>query len=500
MNNKDKSILQLIEQLKNQKCEHQHLELKKAESGAPKVYDTLSSFANQEGGGVILFGIDEKKDFNICGVYDSQALQVQITNQGRQMTPEVHPYYSVATIEGKNIVSASIEECASHHKPCFKTESGRLKGSYVRVGDADLRMSESEIYNLECYKRNIKNDKRPVTEAAKEDLNPLLTNNYLEKVRTFKPRLAKSTPDQILKFSGLLEDNKPTLAGLLLLGEYPQQFFPLLSVTAVRIKGTEIQDSFSSPARFIDNQRIEGTIPEMLEDTLAFIRRNTQTATIVNSLDGQRQDEDEYPTVAVRELLLNALVHRDYSIYNDDRPVRIQIFDDRLEIESPGSLFGRSSTEWLGKESGETRNPFLVSALETMQLTENRFSGIPLVYKEMKRRNLPDPVFENLRHSFKVILYSKTQSDKSQIKATIPAGEAELTEESLLKFCQIPRSRTELKEFLNIKTFHYINVRYLTPLIEQGKLKMTAPDAPKSSKQKWVTISNPVSTTDKSSS
>ena len=138
---------QLVRDVISQKCERQDIELKKAANGTPeRLYDTLSSFSNQTGGGVILFGIDEKHDFEITGVYDAQDLQTRVTNQALQMEPVVRPIFTVAEIDGKTVVSAEISECDLFDKPCFYKGAGRIRGSYIRVGEADMPMTEYEVY------------------------------------------------------------------------------------------------------------------------------------------------------------------------------------------------------------------------------------------------------------------------------------------------------------------------------------------------------------------
>ena len=144
----------LVQEIVTHKCERQNIELKRAGQDTPeKLYDTLSSFSNQTGGGIILFGIDEKSDFEITGVYDAQDLQTKVTNQSLQMEPAVRPVFTVAEIEGKTVVSAEISECDIFEKPCFYKGAGRLRGSYIRVGEADMPMTDYEIYSYEVFKK-----------------------------------------------------------------------------------------------------------------------------------------------------------------------------------------------------------------------------------------------------------------------------------------------------------------------------------------------------------
>lgn len=113
--------------------------------------------------------------------------------------------------------------------------------------------------------------------------------------------------------------------------------------------------------------------------------------------------------MAVRELILNALVHRDYSTHTDYTPVTIRMFSNRIEIENPGGLYGRMTLDKLGKVAADTRNPFLANALEVIDVTENRYSGTPTVYSAMKNAGLPEPKFENERGIFRATLYNSAE-------------------------------------------------------------------------------------------
>lgn len=141
--------LKLIQKMK---CKTQNLELKSAEQGYPKrLYDSLSSFSNQDDGGIIVFGIDEKQDYKEVGVYDAQDIQKKINEQCLQMNPVVRPLITVVEKENKKFVSAEIPGIDLADRPCYYQGRGRLKGSYTRIGDSDEPMTEYEIYSYEAY-------------------------------------------------------------------------------------------------------------------------------------------------------------------------------------------------------------------------------------------------------------------------------------------------------------------------------------------------------------
>jgi ATP-dependent DNA helicase RecG len=146
-----------------------------------------------------------------------------------------------------------------------------------------------------------------------------------------------------------------------------------------------------------------------------------------------------------------------------------------LELENPGSLYGRITVYDLGKISADTRNPYMVGALEIMLDTENRFSGIPTIVSELKKVNMPAPVFMDRRGIFKVIFYKKSGIQDKNV---------DLGKE-ILDYCVTPRSREALAEHFKFEAVTYFINTYVSLLLVCGKIKMTIPDKPKSKNQKY---------------
>jgi ATP-dependent DNA helicase RecG len=473
----------LIAEITDQKCEKQCIELKEASGGTPKrLYDTLSAFANQRGGGTIVFGISEREDFMIVGVKDAQQLQADVREQCKQMVPELSPLFAITHIDGKVIVGATVAEVDVFDKPCFYKGAGRLRGAFVRSGGADEHMSEFEIYSYEAFKRKIQDELRTVDKADMTAVDDNKLTQYFITLKAEKPNLANFSREQLIKFQGIAENDVPTLAGIMLFGVYPQGFFPQLSITAVVVPGYEINDLLTEE-RFVDNKRIEGTISEMVEGAVNFIRRNMKVKTIIDERTAQRRDKTEYPLKAIREIVLNALIHRDYSIHTDGSPIRILMYKDRLVVENPGGLYGRLTIDELGKErAADTRNPFIAAALEVMLKTENRFSGIPTIIAHMADAGLLAPVFESKGGTFRVTLYN---GEKEQIVGTLENGITDDYTTKILNFCKTPKSREEIAGKFGLVSTYYMVTRYLNPLIAQGRLKMTLPDSPRSKNQRY---------------
>lgn len=464
----------IVKKIQNAQAEFQTIEVKRSKTQATeRLFDTLSSFSNQDDGGVIVFGLYEAEGFAVTGVDDVQQLQKSVMNQCEQMEPSVRAVFTVTEIDEKNVVSAEIPPIDITERPCFYKGKGRLKGSYVRVGESDQHMSEYEVYSFEAYRKKYQDDIRSVDRASISSLNSEKIEEYLKLLKKDKPNLSNLEDRQILELMSILREDKPTLAAEFLFGLYPQAYFPQLGIIAVSVPGTEVGDTDVDGSRFIDNQRIEGTIPDMVDAALRFVRKNTRKKTIIDPDTGKRKDKTDYPINAVREALLNALVHRDYSIHTEGMPVQLSIFADRLEITNPGGLYGRLTLDTLGKVQPDTRNPVLATTLEIMDVTENRYSGIPTIRRELREHGLPAPEFCNERGEFTIRFRLNDENETKNNGIDI------------IGFCKIPKTRQEIAKYLGLSSVTYAMKKYVQPLIDAGKIKMTVPEAPSSPNQKY---------------
>lgn len=242
-----------------------------------KCYDTFSSFSNKYGG-IIIFGINEENDFRVEGVYDLNDLQKRVTDLcSDSMSPVIRPSILPLKIDGKDILAVKISEMIQNQKPCYYLPKGLNKGSYTRVGDRDELMTDYEIYALQSYKDHVFEDTRPTRKASVDDLNQDELRRYINKLKEEKPNFSKIEFNKCLKICGIVDTNDdsiyPTLAGTMLFGEYPQSFYPQLFVACVVVPGIELGDTGELGERFIDNKRVEGTIEEMLNGTMNFLKR-----------------------------------------------------------------------------------------------------------------------------------------------------------------------------------------------------------------------------------
>lgn len=314
-------ILQLINEIQSLKSELDNVEVKAATNGAPtKIYDSLSSLSNKVGGGYIVFGLNESTGFQAVGVYDSHDLRAKIGEATIQMEPPVRPVFSSVKLDNDAVILvAEIPECPVELKPCYHKPAGLNGGSYIRVADGDRKMTPYEVYMFVSSRNQAQEDVQPILRAKLKDLDPEAISRYIKKFREKHPKsrlLALPHEQMLLRLNILTEhkgEMKPTLAGMLMFGYFPQQFYPSLFIAFMMYAGTTSDQKGLRGERFLDNRRIEGTIPEMIEEAEKTIQHNMRHSTVVSGF--VRQDIDEYPREALREAIINSLAHRDYSHY-----------------------------------------------------------------------------------------------------------------------------------------------------------------------------------------
>jgi len=408
-----KELRQLINEVQKRQTESDHVEVKAASGGTPKrLYEPLSAFANRTGGGVLLCGLDESRDFSVVGVRDAHRLQEEITHlASADMEPALRPQFLVDEIEDETVVAMEIEEIPAAQKPCFYKQAGLPKGAYLRVGNTNRQMTEYEVFGYLSGRGQPTHDEEIVPDATLDDLNNGLLDDYLARLREYRPGASflDGSREEVLnrlRVAGLYGNLvRPTIAGVMMFGKYPQEFFPQMMITFVQYYGTTEDERTPKGARFVDNRRFEGPIPEMVEQAETYVLGAMRKSALIEGMF--RRDIPEYPQEALREALANAIAHRDYSPYVRGSHIQISMFADRLEVQSPGGLFGNVTEENL-EEEHSTRNARLMRMMEDMHIVENRGSGIRAMLMVMREANLEPPRFDDRRSSFKVTFRNHT--------------------------------------------------------------------------------------------
>lgn len=386
------------------------IEVKSGAGGFPtSIRETLVAFANTDGGTIVI-GVDETAGFALVDLPDAATYRDRLVSLSRDaVTPPLQISADVAEVDGARILVAQVPVTAADQRPVYVKSKGVSTGAYLRTGDGDRRMSEAEIALVYASRTQPLYDREPVETATYGDLDRPALMRTLERVRVGSAALRGADDIVALHRLGVLTepstDASATLAGLLTFGDYPQQHFPQLMVSVV-VHPVDTDDD----TRFLDNVTVRGSIPEMVSETLSVLRRNLAARAVV--VDEGRADHLDYPLEAIREAVVNALLHRDYSPTTRGTQVQVELFGDRLVIRSPGGLYGAVTEEDLGEIGvSSSRNAVLASLLSDTYLprseqlvAENRASGIPTMIAKAKVNGLPRPLFDSSVTTFTVTM------------------------------------------------------------------------------------------------
>ena len=406
-------LLELVDDVQRHQTELDDVEIKSARGGTPRrLFESLSSFANRSGGGVLLFGLDKTQDFEVVGVGNVHRLQEELGHlASADMEPALRPEFRVQEIESHTVLAVEVPEVTSEQKPCYYKPAGLPGGAYIRVGNTNRHMTDYEVFGYLSTRTQPRSDEEIISEATLDDLDRTRLEMYVEQLRRERPTAGyvRGDLEQVLKTLRVIAEVggvlRPTLAGLLVFGHYPQAFEPQLVITFLHYYGTTETEAGPRGERFLDNRKFEGAMPEVVGGAVDYVLASMRKSSLIEGL--YRRDIPEYPREAIREAVVNAVAHRDYSHYARGSQVQIKMFADRLEVQSPGGLYGNVTEDTL-EETESTRNRRLMRLLEDLHIAENRGSGIDTMLEEMRQANMQPPRFLDKRTFFRVTLRNHT--------------------------------------------------------------------------------------------
>lgn len=391
------------------------------------ITDTLSAFSNGNGGYIIL-GLSEKNGFTPVDGFNARSMQEALSQACEKLTPVVRPVIVTRPFEGANLVFAVIDEMLPREKPCYFTAAGPYNGSYIRTGDGDRRMTAYEVDRLLEEQRQPEHDIAVVEGATATDLSPALVQALLVNERARHGHVFEGMSDEEMLLNlravgRLCSDTasgsetgdtviRPTLAGLLALGRYPQKFYPRLTISAAMFPGISRDEVFSTGRELVRTAVFVGPIPTMVCDAVETLMDWSRSAS--PAFDPARPP---YPQAVLREAISNALIHRDYSPDAVGTPVHVDMFADRIEITNPGGLFGAVTKRTLKQPaSGSTRNPFLFSLLRSVpypsdgMVLQDNGTGYRRIEALLRNEQRPPARIDNSIGSFRVTIPARSSN------------------------------------------------------------------------------------------
>jgi len=257
-----------------------------------------------------------------------------------------------------------------------------------------------EIGRLYQDSGEVRFDSSPVPGTNLGDLDMDAIERYLVAIRGTPLEALDIAAEQLLTNWGVLTapDDRAavSLAGMLFFGDDPSGHLPQAALKLARFEGTELGSDY------IDRKELAEPLPQPLETAVQFIQRHTNLSARITGL--KREETPEYLEPVVREALANAFAHRDYSLRGSN--IRVFIFDDRLEVRSPGKLPNGITLDKIRYGAQSTRNPTIVRFLRSLGYGEGDGTGIPRMIKRCREAGVREPDFQELNGHFVVTLWS----------------------------------------------------------------------------------------------
>ena len=276
-----------------------------------------------------------------------------------------------------------------------------------------------------------------------------------------------------------LEHDCPTNAAIILFGNDPQYFLHGCYVQYVHFAGKD------RGSEIVNERQIKGSLCKMLPQLESFVRDAVVTARPVSISMLREKTLLNYPDLALRELLMNACMHRDYQ---SNMPIRLYQYEDRIEILNAGGLYGEARPENFPTVN-DYRNPIVAEAMRGLKYVNMFNRGIQRVKNLLKENGNPEPIFTvDKITAFEVTVRPSLSLNlvTSEEKVTKSVTKFTETVNDIIAFCSTPRSMTEIMEHIGLKHRYNVKHRYIDPLIDSGVLMMTIPDKPNSRNQKYI--------------
>jgi len=355
-----------LEEIIKQK-EGETLEFKSSINDPSRLVEIVASFANSRGG-LLIIGVDD--DAKVLGAKIKRGTIENLANVITDNTdPTIYPQIETPTIDGKKIIC--IKVAPSDQKPHLAYGK-----PFKRSGSVTKQMSRSEYERLLLLRSENAFGRQPCPGATRADLDDEAIAEFKKRYESVNDTRLYGSNDEILKSRGCLTaDGRVTNAGILAFGKEPQKFIPKAYVTVVRYPETKVTDTI------LDSKDFRGNLFDQIDGADQYLREHIQVISKIPKVGLARQDTPVYPYFVLRELLVNAIAHRDYTIYGSR--ILIQMFADRIEFYSPGNFPEGVTPENL-REVQRSRNPTIARILHDVKYLEEFGNGVDRIYETIE--------------------------------------------------------------------------------------------------------------------
>jgi len=362
------------------------LEFKRDLSSPEGFLRTVVAFANTSGG-VVLVGVEDRSR-HVRGVADPFAMEERIASLiSDSIAPRVLPDLEVLPFRKMHVVAVQIHP--SPARPHYLVRAGMQGGTYVRVGSTNRRADDALIAEMQRYARGEAFDERALPSLDSEAIDFRAASESFAAIR----RLARRDLQALKIVTEYHGRDVPTAGGLLLFGRDRLRHFPDAWIQAGRFRGTD-------RATIDDQAEFKGPLTTAIEEAIRFIEKHSTHGARIGRM--RRTEIWSLPPAAVREAVINAVAHCDYS--QAGAPIRVALFDDRLEVENPGLLpFGLTVAD-LPLGVSKLRNRVIGRVFHELGLVEQWGSGVQRMFAACRDAGLAAPVLEEVGIRFRVTL------------------------------------------------------------------------------------------------
>ncbi len=390
------------------------LEFKQDMSSPKNILKTLTAFANTAGG-VLLIGVEDGSRA-VLGVDNPLDEEERLCSLiADSIEPRLVPNVELVNWKGRTLLA--VEVFPSALRPHWLKSLGIERGVLVRVGSTNRPADGALAAELRRSALNLSYDEEPMPEINPEALDLRVASGLLAVSREWNESRAE-TLNLLVRHQGKLVS---TVGGVLLFGSVRERYFPDAWVQCGRFRGKD-------KAEILDQQEIREHLPQALEKAFEFVRKHASRSAEFGEL--RRKDVWNVPLEAVREALTNAIVHADYS--QAGAPIRVAIFDDRIEVENPGLLAPGMTVADIREGVSKLRNRVIGRVFKELNLIEQWGSGFQRMAASCRAANLPEPLMEEVAFRFRVTFRLERVAEQPEADATeqkimelIRAGAAE---------------------------------------------------------------------------
>lgn len=420
--------------------ENLYLDRKRAKVSLQDLANEIASFANANGG-VIAVGITDDgiiEGFNLYGIKKLNDCQKIVSGY---LNPA--PVYECELVNIKNQKDEDDNILLFHIEPAMNYIVRNNKDEvYCRQGDSSIKLTSDQLRSLEYDRKERDFEAEVLIDSSVDDIDIDMVELYKKKIGT------KVSNEQVLKARGFLREKQGELhltkSGMLLFGKNPSVYLPSARVRVLKFEGNDFQ--VGTEMNIVKDRTFDSCLYKTIEQARDFINSQLREFTHLNQ-EGIFETVPEYPEFAWYEGLVNAVTHRDYS--NSGEHITIKLFDDRLEICSPGRLGGFVTLDTM-RTKRYSRNPQIARVLNEMGIVRELNEGVKRIYSEMQRFFLKDPIYSEPDRNSVLLVLDNNIVMRSKRK-----------EESMLKDNTIQDKWEDL---------NYLEKQVLTTIFDKGEI------------------------------